>query len=122
MKAWVLEPTGQYEKDYKWFEKKLPEELKAILDNLDTYFRVLNECGSPMQVMFGFIHNEPEGIKAIDQKGGGKRTKPRQARLYVFPDSLNNTLYLLKMGTKTNQRDDISNCREQVRKIKGERR
>jgi len=118
MNRWVIETTDQYERDFKYFEKKLPNELRAMIDNLDTYFKILNECGNPLQVMTGFIHHEPEGIKGIDQKGGGQKAKLQQARLYIYPNVSNNTLYLLKIGTKTNQRADITSSREQVRRIK----
>jgi hypothetical protein len=64
----------------------------------------------------GFIHDEPDGIKAIDQKGGGQKMKLQQTRLYVYPDITNRILYLLTIGDKGTQRDDINLCREFVRK------
>lgn len=89
-----------------------------MLKNLDKYFETLNQCGNPLQVSIGFIHDEPEGIKAIDQKGGGHKHKLQQTRLYVFPDTNTNTLFLLAIGNKTTQRDDIGKCREFVRNAK----
>lgn len=119
MSEWMIEQTEQYERDKKFFEKKYPDEMASMLKNLDKYFEALNQCGNPLQVSIGFIHNEPVGIKAIDQKGGGKKHKLQQTRLYIFPNINTNILYLLAIGNKTTQRDDIGKCREFVVNIKG---
>ncbi|MFT7637557.1 MAG: hypothetical protein ACI9Y8_001334 [Candidatus Omnitrophota bacterium] len=104
----------------KYFKKKLPNELRAMLINLDTYFNSLVNIGNPMQVKAGFIHNEPSGIRAIDQSGGKQKTKLRQARCYVFPSPENQRLYLLKIGTKQTQSDDIRQSKDMVKAIKKE--
>ncbi len=75
MKEWSIESTAQYERDYKHFKKKRPNELSAMLNNLDTYFEYLNKYGNSLQVYVGFIYPEPDGIKAIDQKGGAQKVK-----------------------------------------------
>lgn len=118
MPDWNLEPINKYAGNHKKFEKKYPNELKAMESNLDKYFTALNEVGNPLQVKAGFIHNEPDGIKAIDQKGGGQKVKLRQTRLYVFSHIETKTLYLLAIGDKNNQKDDINSCRDFVRMIR----
>jgi hypothetical protein len=42
---------------------------------LDSYYKALKDAGHPFQVSGGFIHPEPDGIKAIDQKGGKQKSK-----------------------------------------------
>ena len=121
MANWQLEQTDKYLRDQAYYEKKHPHELAAVLGNLDTYFKTLNNLGNPLQVSAGFIHTEPSGIIAIDQKGGGKKFKLQQTRLYVYPDIPMNTLYILSLGNKTAQKDDINFCRGFVKKLKGER-
>ena len=116
MGEWALEPSETYLRRYKYYEKKHPNELAAVAGNLDTYFETLNKVNNPLQVKAGFIHNEPDGIKGIDQKGGRQKVKLQQARLYVFPDVSDKTLYLLTIGDKSSQRDDIKFCREYIRK------
>lgn len=118
MSEWLTQQIHRYETDRAHYEKKLPNEPRAMLNNLDTYFGALQECGNPLQVTGGFIHKESDGIKAIDQKGGGQKVKLQQARLYVYPDLNTNTLYLLAIGDKTSQRDDINFCRSVVREIR----
>ena len=68
--AWKIEKSGFFESRFKRFQKKHRDEALTVLNNLDSYFKALNEGANPLQIKAGFIHNEPEGIKAIDQKGG----------------------------------------------------
>lgn len=118
MSEWLTQQIPRYESNFAYYEKKFPNELRAMLNNLDTYFGALKECGNPLQVTGGFIHKESDGIKAIDQKGGGQKVKLQQARLYVYPDINTNTLYLLAIGDKTSQRDDVNFCRSVVKEIR----
>ena len=118
MTEWNLVPLGKYLSDYKWYEKKRPNELCAILGNLDTYFEALKMIGNPLQVKSGFIHDEPDGVKAIDQRGGKQKVKLQQTRLYLYPNVSEQKLYLLAIGDKTTQRGDIQFCRERVKEIK----
>jgi transcriptional regulator with XRE-family HTH domain len=82
---WAIETTENYERCHKRYRKDHPRELQAVLDNLDTYFQSLVAGVKPLQIRHGFMHNEPLGVVAIDQKGGGKNLA--QTRLYVFGTS-----------------------------------
>lgn len=117
-KEWLLVPTGKYERDCRHFEKKHPAELLAALRNLSAYIKALTEAGNPLQVKAGFIHDEPNGIKAIDQKGG--KGKLRQTRLYIYPHVEAGRVYLLGIGDKSRQRADIVTCCEFVNHITSE--
>ena len=63
---WTLELTDDYIRRLRKFEKKHPRELKAMLDNLDTFHTALNADAHVQHVNFGFIHKEPYGVKAIE--------------------------------------------------------
>lgn len=115
MEEWALEPTDTYQRRVEYYEKKHPHELAAVMGNLDTYFKTLTKLNNPLQIKAGFIHHASDGIKEIDQKGGRQKVKLQQTRLYVFPDTSNKTLYLLTIGDKNTQRDDINFCRKYVR-------
>ena len=106
---WAIRGTDEYEKRKKHYEKKHRRELMAVLDNLDTYHKTLNNGVKPKQAVFGFTHAEPCDVVAIDQKGGGGNLA--QARLYVFPDAIRKVLYLITLGDKKSQRDDIALCK-----------
>ena len=118
MAEWAVEITGRYDRDYKYYSKKHPDELTAVLDNLDTYLMLLHACASPLQATAGFIHNEPDGMKAIDQKGSKSRNKLQQTRLYTYAHHEKNILYLLGIGGKSRQGEDIQRCREFVHLIR----
>lgn len=118
MADWQLEHTDRYLRDYAYYQKKRPDELAAVLDNLDTYFKALRRLNNPLQVTAGFIHPEPDGIIAVDQKGGGRRVRLRQTRLYVYPDTKMAILHILAIGDKTAQKNDINLCRDFVKKLK----
>lgn len=120
MTEWNIIDTDKYQRDLRWYKKKRPNELIAVLNNLDTYVAALNKGVKPMQIQGGFIHVEPEGIKALDQKGSSK-VKLEQTRLYIYADEEKCELHLLGIGSKTGQREDIQVCREKVREIKSER-
>lgn len=115
---WNIVSTGKYERDLKWYEKKRPHELAAVLGNLEIYFETLKNGVNPMQIKAGFIHDEPEGMKALDQKGGQQKVKLQQTRLYIFPEIKTGTLHLLAIGDKNSQRQDIQICRQMLKEIK----
>jgi hypothetical protein len=107
---WDLIPTQLYLRRYKKYEKKHPNELAAVLNNLDTFFESLNTGCRPTDIKAGYIHPEPQGVIAIDQKKSG-HANLGETRLYVYPDSDKRDLYLVTLGSKSTQKDDIAECR-----------
>lgn len=118
MTDWRIEPTGAYERAHKHYEKKQPQELKAVLDNLDRYFKTVAQGVHPQFVVAGYIHDEGKGVRALDQKGGGKG-KLRQTRLYIYPDFDVKILHLITIGDKNSQREDVKLSADFVVKLKG---
>ena len=116
---WKLAATDGYERRHKRYVKDHPRELQAVLDNLDTYVQSLQAGVKPPQIRHGFMHAEPLGVVAIDQKGGGKSLA--QTRLYVYPDTETETLHVISLGDKRSQADDIANCRTFVNDLRKER-
>jgi hypothetical protein len=112
---WVQEPSDDFRRQHRWFEKKRPKELRAMLVNLDAYLAALVAGTKPLQIKFGFMHAELRGVVAIDQKGGGKGLA--QTRLYVYPDVDDQKLYLLTIGDKNTQKDDIKLCKRLVKQL-----
>lgn len=76
----------------------------------------LNEGVNPINIKAGFIHHEPDGIKAIDQKGG--KGKLKQCRLYIYPDTSTRLVHVISVGDKTDQKGDINECREYVKPLR----
>lgn len=113
---WEIETTTQYERDLKWYDKKHPSELAAVLRNLDRYFKQLIVIGNATLIEAGYIHHEPHGVVAIDQKGGGKALQ--ETRLYAFANMEQNVLYLITIGNKDTQKNDIAICNSFVESIR----
>lgn len=118
MSVWRIESTDAYERAHKHYEKKHPAELMAVLDNLDRYFKTVSLGVHPQFVVAGYIHDESKGVKAIDQRGGGKG-KLQQTRLYIYPDVDAKVIHLITIGDKQSQRDDIKLAAEFVVGLKG---
>lgn len=115
---WKIEITDDYKRSHKWFEKKRPRELKAVLDNLDTFHKALTDGLMPQQIKMGCIHPEPHGVLAIDQKGGGKSLS--QTRLYIYPDIDTKILHIITLGDKGSQQKDIGLCNDFVARLRSE--
>ncbi len=114
---WTPSKTNEYDRrSRKWSkEKKYRREYLAVHDNLDTYINALNS-GRPIQhAKFGFIHPEPMGVLAIDQKGAGPATT--QLRLYVYPEEETEILHTITLGGKDTQHDDIQLCKQFVKEL-----
>lgn len=118
MALWELEDTARYRTRFKKYEKNHPRELDAVLDNLQRFFSLINSGTSPLMVRVGFIHRVPNGIRAIDQKGGPGLA---ETRLYVYGDTKTNILYLLCIGGKKGQNKDIQYSKKEVARIKKKR-
>lgn len=111
--AWTLQESDIYGARFKRFMKKNKDVVRLILNNLDTYFETLNQGVHPQQIRAGFIHPEPGGVKAIDQKGSRKGIggTPKEGRLYVFPQEQTCILHLITIGDKDSQKADLADCR-----------
>ena len=93
-------------------KKKKPAELAAVLHNLKRYHAQLNAAPNPKAFTAGYMHAEPHGVVAIDQKGGGGNLQ--ETRLYVYPCEARKVLYIITIGNKDEQAADIQFCGEFV--------
>ncbi|CAN5165080.1 hypothetical protein BH10PLA2_BH10PLA2_39390 [soil metagenome] len=88
--------------------KSHPQEVQNAFDNAEQFFRCLCEGIKPAQIVRGYIHSEPLGVKAFDQSGPGPNKKA--IRLYAFPDEESEVFHLITLGDKTTQKFDIRQC------------
>ncbi len=109
---WEVQPDDDYLKRVRKWPKKYQRELVAVLNNLDTFLGALNQGAKPDQARFGFLHAEPRGVLAIDQKGGGSSLK--QTRLYIYPDTRTQLVHLITLGDKDSQKRDVAYASEFV--------
>ncbi len=112
---WALKESQRWTKDYRHYEKKHPMELAAVMSNLDRYMEALNTTSHHRLIQAGYLHNEPSGVIAIDQKGGGGNLQA--TRLYTYAYLKDKSLYLITIGSKREQQDDIKYCKEFVKNL-----
>jgi len=63
---WKFKRTDEYIRKHARYEKKgYGDEIIASLNNVDTYFRALEAGANPLQISFGFVHDERQGVWAI---------------------------------------------------------
>jgi hypothetical protein len=115
MSDWNIEPTDLFKRRFKKYKKKNPNETEAVLNNLDTFMRSLNNGDKPQA---GFIHREANGVLAIDQQGAKGSLK--QTRLYIYAYKIENTVFQITIGDKNSQKSDISDCRDFIKKLRKE--
>jgi hypothetical protein len=109
---WQVTPTTTWEKAAKHYEKKHPREFGALLRNLERYLTQINGAPNARSVKAGYLHDEPLGIVAIDQKGGGASLQ--ETRMYVYAHEAEKVLYLITIGNKSEQPSDIELSKEFV--------
>jgi hypothetical protein len=107
---WRIQTTTSWEKDHKHYLKKHDSELAAVLRNLQRYLVLLNVSKNSKCVQAGYLHPEPGGVVAIDQKGLGANLQ--ETRMYTFADDQQKIIYLLKISNKDSQHADIEYCRD----------
>jgi putative component of toxin-antitoxin plasmid stabilization module len=112
---WKVQPETEYEKRAGKWPKKHQREFVAVHTNLRTYLRALNSGAKVEQTRYGFMHSEPRGVVAIDQKGGGVGLK--ETRLYVYVNKSLEIIHLITIGDKSTQRVDIQYACEFVRRL-----
>ncbi len=103
---WRMQITPDFDRAKRQYDKKRPAELAAVLRNLARLLELLNALPHCRAAQAGFLHHEPAGIWALDQKGPS-RTKLQETRLYVLPVEENQTLHIITVGNKNSQAADL---------------
>jgi len=116
---WRTEPITGWEHDQKHYSKKRPNELAAVLRNLERYMTQLKCAKNSKCVQAGYLHTEAMGVLAIDQKGGGANLQ--ETRLYTYADDQEKVIYLLAIGDKDNQHADVEYCKTFVQDLRKSR-
>ena len=103
---WVLLPHSSCLRNFRWYTKKRPAELSAVLRNLERTMTLLANSPHPRTIQAGFLHPEPHGMVAIDQRGGGGCLQ--ETRLYCYAHAGSRTVHLLGIGDKSSQSADLA--------------
>lgn len=114
---WTIEPSLQMDKDKHWYAKKRPDELAAVMRNLQRYLMLLEVSRNSKCVQAGYLHPETMGVMAIDQKGFCGNLQ--ETRLYIYTVDATQTVHLITIGDKDEQHSDIEFCKEFVKSVAG---
>ena len=104
--SWVLLPHSAYLRDVRWYAKKRPAELTAVLRNHERYMTLIARSPSGRSLQAGFLHPEPHGMVALDQRGGVGCLQ--ETRLYCYAHTGSRTVHLLGIGDKSSQPADLT--------------
>ncbi len=117
---WEIESIDGFLRSFKKFAKAHRIESLNAISNSDSYLNALNSGLKPQRIERGFLHHEPLGIKAFDQNGPGAHKK--ETRLYAYPDEETETLYLILISGKDDQKRDIETCKQFVNRLLHDRK
>src|SRR4051794_554033 len=112
--SWQIETSHASQGKFQRFAKKHRDEYAALFANLDKLMRLLRAGHKIGAFKVGFFRSESEGLYRIGQTG---IPSARESRLYVFPDCSAYLMYVLNIGTKNSQQEDIIEAVKIVRQI-----
>lgn len=112
---WKTMRTDHYDRRFKRYAKKKQDELAAVLNNLEVFQKSLQSGKPPKPLVYSFLHGEPSEVIAVTQ---GTKSNLAATRLYIYVDTASETVYLLTLGDKSTQRDDIQDCKRFVKQLK----
>lgn len=121
MSEWEFEEADGFKKVFDKYKQDNPNEVKAIIRNLNKLFEALKQGVQFQQYNPKFMeHREGKGVRAIDESGSPGSLKA--TRLYIYPDLVTKTIYLITIGDKDTQaRRDIPEAKHFVEELLRER-
>ncbi len=114
---WTLNNDFAERGQFKRYAKRHGREFAACFANLDRLCAMLNGGGTLQQAEtgLGFFSSEGGDIYRIGQTGV---PHAKETRLYVFALLIGGAIYILTIGGKDTQQDDLQRCREIVKRIR----
>ncbi len=112
---WTLNTEFATKSQFKKFHKKHPAEYSSCFANLSKVKSLLDSGYKLKSFKLGFFRSEGGELYRVGQSGiaGSKET-----RLYVYLYECEQTIYVLSIGTKESQQQDIKNAKKMIKKIK----
>ena len=112
---WIVDAEYATKSQFKKFYKKHPAEYSSCFTNLDKVKSLLDSGYKLKEFKLGFFRSEGQSLYRVGQSGvvGAKET-----RLYLYLYEYRKTIYVLSIGTKETQRQDIKNAKQLIKKMK----
>jgi len=102
---WSIENKYAVANKFKKFDCSCPREYASLFNNLDRLVRHLNGGAKIGSFQIGFFRSEGRGVYRVGQSAVAYA---KESRLYVFPHLDSMTIYLLTIGSKDSQAQDIN--------------
>jgi hypothetical protein len=112
---WQVETSYASAGKFNRFAKKHAAEYDSLFANLEKIMRLLRAGSKFGSFSVGFFRSEGDGVYRIGQTGV---RSAKESRLYVYPDAPKNIMYVLAVGDKDSQQDDINEAKRTVKQIK----
>jgi hypothetical protein len=93
-------------------------EYRSCFSNLNKVIGLLNDGNILGSFQLGFMRSEGGGLLRIGQTG---LAAAKESRLYVYFVQEGRTVYVLGIGTKETQQDDIRASRKQIGNMRAAR-
>lgn len=112
-KQWNVNGDFAPKTPFAKFNANHPREFLSLFANLEKIRGLLcnNKLGS---FRVNFLRSEGDELYRVGQSAVPGAT---ESRLYFYPDSVTRTIYVLNIGTKQNQSQDITEAKDLMKKI-----
>ena len=112
---WQLDLTHASPGKFKKFAGKYRREYVSLFANLEKIMGLLRAGQKLGSFQVGFFRSEGQGAYRIGQTGV---PSAKESRLYVFPEEQGHVMYVLTIGTKEGQADDINEAHRIAKGLK----
>ena len=116
---WYIEHGEAIRSGFRKVGKNHPEEYDSCFANLTKILAILRNGKKVGEFKVGFFRTEGNGLYRIGQSGV---KDSKEVRLYVYPDEESEIIYVLAMGTKETQKNDIKEVKKKIKKLKSARK
>jgi hypothetical protein len=112
---WQIDISYASHGKFKRFAKRHERENESLFANLEKIMVLLRSDNKIGSFQVGFFRSEGDGLYRIGQTGvpGAK-----ESRLYVWPDQGRRIVYVLGIGIKETQQEDLSECKSALKLIR----
>lgn len=115
--SWEPDSTYANRNAFKKYGKKHRAEYESCFENLDRVVGLLNQGHRWGSFQIGCLRSEGDGLYRIGQTG---IAHAKETRLYIYAFEIGCRIYLLTIGDKDSQEDDIKESKSKILEIREE--